>query len=153
MTSHSRMSGSRWVITLSWLSGSWRSYEDLFGIVLLCKNCHLFLISSASVRSIPCLSFVEPIFAWNVPLLSLIFLKRSLVFPILLFSSIYLRWSLRKAFLPKSATPRATVPATLHCWPVPPGDTQTQFCLSLCGVSGTLWTQGLFEPSERLWLE
>ena len=26
LTSHSRMSGSRWVITLSWLSGSWRSY-------------------------------------------------------------------------------------------------------------------------------
>ena len=26
LTSHSRMSGSRWVITLSWLSGSWRSF-------------------------------------------------------------------------------------------------------------------------------
>ena len=60
---------------------------------------HLFLISSASVRSIPFLSFIEPIFAWNVPLVSLIFLKRSLVFPILLFSSISLHWSLRKAFL------------------------------------------------------
>ena len=35
----------------------------------------------------------------NVPLVSLIFLKRSLVFPILLFSSISLHWSLRKAFL------------------------------------------------------
>ena len=33
----------------------------------------------------PFLSFIEPIFAWNVPLVSLIFLKRSLVFPILLF--------------------------------------------------------------------
>ena len=32
-------------------------------------------------------------------LVSLIFLKRSLVFPILLFSSISLHWSLRKAFL------------------------------------------------------
>ena len=32
-------------------------------------------------------------------LVSLIFLKRSLVFPILLFSSIYLHWSLRKFFL------------------------------------------------------
>ena len=41
-----------------------------------------------------------PIFAWNVPLVSLIFLKRSLVFPILLFSSISFHWSLRKAFLP-----------------------------------------------------
>ena len=54
---------------------------------------------SASVRSIPFLSFIEPIFAWNVPLVSLIILKRSLVFPILLFSSISLHWSLRKAFL------------------------------------------------------
>ena len=51
-------------------------------------SCHLFLISSVSVRSIPFLSFIVPIFAWNVPLLSLIFLKRLLVFPILLFSSI-----------------------------------------------------------------
>ena len=62
-------------------------------------SCHLFLISSASVRSIPFLSFIEPIFAWNVPLVSLIFLKRSLVFPILLFPSISFHWSLRKAFL------------------------------------------------------
>src|SRR5574339_617115 len=62
-------------------------------------SCHLFLISSASVRSIPFLSFIEPIFAYNVPLVSLIFLKRSLVFPILLFSSISLHLSLRKAFL------------------------------------------------------
>ena len=35
----------------------------------------------------------------NVPLVSLIFLKRSLVFPILSFSSISLHWSLRKVFL------------------------------------------------------
>ena len=42
---------------------------------------------------------IFPIFAWNVPLVSLIFLKRSLVFPILLFSSISLHWSPRKAFL------------------------------------------------------
>ena len=62
-------------------------------------SCHLFLISSASVRSIQSLSFIVPIFAWNVPLVSLIFLKRSLVFSILLFSSISLHWSLRKAFL------------------------------------------------------
>ena len=36
-------------------------------------SCHLFLIFSASVRSIPFLSFIEPIFEWNVPLVSLIF--------------------------------------------------------------------------------
>jgi len=48
---------------------------------------------------LPVPSPVVPIFAWNVPLVSLIFLKRSLVFPILLFSSISLYWSLRKSFL------------------------------------------------------
>ena len=94
-TSHSRMSGSRSVTTPSWLSGSWRSFLYSYSVY----SCHLFLISSASVRSIPFLSFIEPIFAWNVPLVSLIFLKRSLVFPILLFLSISLQWSLRKAFL------------------------------------------------------
>ena len=62
-------------------------------------SCHLFLISSASVRSVPFLPFIETIFAWNVPLVSLIFLKRSLVFPILLFSFISLHWSLRRTFL------------------------------------------------------
>ena len=60
---------------------------------------HLFLISSDSVRSIPFLSFIKSIYAWNIPLVSLIFLKRSLVFPILFFSSFSLHWSLRKAFL------------------------------------------------------
>ena len=94
LTSHSRMSGSRWVITPLWLSGSWRSF--LYSSVY---SCYLFLISSASVRSIPFLSFIVPTFAWNVPLVSLIFLKRSLVFPILLFSSISLHWLLKKAFL------------------------------------------------------
>ena len=49
-------------------------------------SCHLFLISSASVRSIPFLSFIVPIFAWNNPLGSLIYLKRSLVFHIPLIS-------------------------------------------------------------------
>ena len=89
-----RMSGCWWVITPSWLSGSWRSF--LYSSVCF---CHLFLVSSASVRSILFLSFIELIFAWTVPLVSLIFLKRSLVFPILLFSSVSLHWSLRKVFL------------------------------------------------------
>ena len=30
------------------------------------------------------------------------------------------------------------------------GDAQTQFCLSLCGVPGSWWAQGMFEPSEHL---
>ena len=95
LTSHSKMSGSRWVITPSWLYWSWRSFLYSSSVY----SCHLFLISYASVRSIAFLSFIEPIFAWNIPLVSLIFLKRSLVFPILLFASSSLHWSLRKAFL------------------------------------------------------
>ena len=55
LTSHSRMSGSRWVITPSWLS--WRSFLYSSSVY----SCYLFLISSASVRSIPFLSFIEPI--------------------------------------------------------------------------------------------
>ena len=93
LTSHSKIPSSRWVIIPSWFSGSLRSF--------LCSSvysCYL-LISSASVRSMLFLSFIVPIFALNIPLVSLIFLKRALVFPILLFSSISLHCSLRKAFV------------------------------------------------------
>ena len=48
LTSHSRMSGSRWVITPSWLSELWRSFLYSSSV----HSCYLFLISSASVRSI-----------------------------------------------------------------------------------------------------
>ena len=82
----------RWVITPLWLSGSLRHNSSVYSF-------HFFLISSVSVRSIPFLSFIVPVFAWNVPLVSLIFLKRSLVFPILLFSFISLPCSLKKAFI------------------------------------------------------
>ena len=71
----------------------------IFFVQFFCVFLPPLLISSASVRPIPFLSFIEPIFVWNVPLVSLLFLKRSLVFPILLFSSISLHWSRRKAFL------------------------------------------------------
>ena len=33
------------------------------------------------------------------------------------------------------------------------GDAQMQFCLSLCGVSGSWCSQRLFKPSEHLWHE
>ena len=71
LTLHSRMSGSRWVITPSWLSGSWRSFLYSSSVY----SYHVFLKSSAPLRSILFLSFTVPIFAWNVPLVSLIFLK------------------------------------------------------------------------------
>ena len=83
--------------------GEWSHYrgylgpEDLFLYSSSVYSCHL--LSSASVRSIQFLSFIMPIFAWSVHLVSLIFWKRSLVFPILFFSSISLCWSWRKAFL------------------------------------------------------
>ena len=62
LTSHSRMFGPRWVIIPSWLSGLWSSFLYSSSVY----SCYHFLISSASVRSIPFLSFIEPIFAWNL---------------------------------------------------------------------------------------
>ena len=59
--------------------------------------------------------------------------------------------SSKKAYAtPKSAAPRAPAPAAGHCWPGPPQETQIQFWLHLCGVSGSWCAQGLFEPFELL---
>ena len=93
LTSHSRMSGSEWQATSSWLSRSLRSllYSSVYSF-------HLFLISSALIRTLPLLSYIVPIFGWNVPLIFPIFLKRSLALPFLLFSSISLYCPLMKAF-------------------------------------------------------
>ena len=107
LTSHSRMSGSRWVVKPSWLSGSWRSFLYSYSLY----SCHLFLISAASLRSILFLSFSVPFFVWIGPMVSLIFLKRSLVSLILLFSSISLHCSVRKAFFFFFLTP-----CLLFCW-------------------------------------
>ena len=95
LTSHSRMSGSRWVITPSWF---YLGHEDLLCNVLLCilatsSSYILLLLGPYHFCPLLCPSLHD------VPLVSLIFLKRSLVCPILLFSSISLHWSLRKAFL------------------------------------------------------
>ena len=94
LTSHSRISASRRVITPSQLS---RSLRSLYSSCVY--SCHLFLTFLASFRSIPFLYFIVPIFAQNIPLISLIFLKSSPVFPSLLFSCISLHCSVRKAFL------------------------------------------------------
>ena len=53
LTSHSRISGSRWVTTPSWFFRSLRPF--LYSSVY---SCHLFLSSSASVRSWLFLSFL-----------------------------------------------------------------------------------------------
>ena len=70
------MADCRWVIIPLWLSGSLRSFLYSSSVY----SCHLFLTPSVFVRSLPFLPFIVPIFTWNVPLGSLIFLKRSLVF-------------------------------------------------------------------------
>ena len=76
LTSHSRLSGSRWVITLSWLSGLWLAF--LYSSVY---SCHLFLISSASVSSISFLSFIVPIFGISNFLEEIYSLSHSIVSP------------------------------------------------------------------------
>jgi len=94
LTSQSRMFTSRWMITSSWLLENY----GLSCIVFLCVLGHLLLISSVSVRFLLFLSFIVPILRWNVSLKYPVFLKRSLVFPILFFSSVSLHCSLKKAF-------------------------------------------------------
>ena len=58
LTSHSRLSCSSWVMASSWLSELWRSFLYSSSVY----SCHLFLISFASVRSIPFLSLLCPCF-------------------------------------------------------------------------------------------
>ena len=67
LTSHYGMSGSKWVTTPLWLFGSLRHF--LYNSCVY--SCHLFLISSASAKFFWFLSFIVPISAWNVPLVSL----------------------------------------------------------------------------------
>ena len=59
-------------------------------------SCHLFLISSASVRSLSILFFIMLVLAWNVPLISSVFLRRGLVFALLLFSFVSLHCSFKE---------------------------------------------------------
>ena len=94
LTVHPRLSGSIWVTTLLWLSGSLRPFYTVFCVCLPPLLSIFYLVTS-----LPFLSFIMPILVWNIYLLSLIFLKISLVFPILLFSYISLHGSLKKAFL------------------------------------------------------
>ena len=47
--------------------------------------------------------------------------------------------------IPKSAAPRSPVPVAVHLQLLTSsGNTQTRFCLSLCGVPGSWCSQGLF---------
>ena len=60
-------------------------HEDFFLYSSSVYSCHLFLLSPSSVRSIPFLSFIKPIFAWNSPLVSLIFWRDLQSFPLYCF--------------------------------------------------------------------
>ena len=59
--------------------------------------------------------------------------------------------SKRAYAIPRSTAPKASAPVAVHCWPIPPQEIVKQFCLSLCGVSGSWGAQGFFEPCEYLW--
>ena len=63
LTLDAGMSVTRWVITPSWLSRSLRSFLYTYSMY----PSQFLLISSTSFRSIPFLSFIVPIFAWNIP--------------------------------------------------------------------------------------
>ena len=54
-TLHLRMSGSRWVITRSWLSGSWRYFLYNSSVY----SCHLFLTLQGSQNPPPYLRIIE----------------------------------------------------------------------------------------------
>ena len=86
LTSHSRMSGSRHGVSEWSNHHDYLGHEDIFCTVLLCI---LFLISSASVRSLPFLSFIVPIFAWNIPWVSPIFFSLSYSIVFLFFTALF----------------------------------------------------------------
>ena len=86
LASHSRMSGSRWVITPSWLSVSWRCY-----LLLLLFFVQFFCVFMPPFLNIFCFCLVHTIsvlywahLCMKCSLGTSNFLKRSLVFPILL---------------------------------------------------------------------
>ena len=101
LTSHSRMSDSSWVITPSWISGSWRSFfvcvkiffvqfcvflPPLLNILCFCQvhtTSLLYWAHLCTKCSLGISSFLEEIFS----------LSHSIVF------LYFLHWSLRKAFL------------------------------------------------------
>ena len=80
---------------------------------------HLFLSPSVSTRSQPLMSFIVPIFGQNVLLILPIFLKRSLVFPLLFFSSSFIHCSLIKVFLSLCAILRKSAFGWMYLSPSP----------------------------------
>ena len=92
LTSHPRISI---VTTPSWLFELLRPFFVLFFCVFLLPLLNLLCFCEVHTISVLYCAHL----CINVPLVPLIFLKRFLVFPILLFSSISFHCSLKKAFL------------------------------------------------------
>ena len=91
LTSYSRMSGSRWVTTPSWLSTSLQSslYSSfVYSYRLFLISCFCFVLTvSVPYHAHPCVKCSLDISNWA---------KESLVFPVLLFSSMYSHYSLKR---------------------------------------------------------
>ena len=86
------MSSYRWMTT-QLLSGSLRPFLYSSSVFLPPLNIFCFCYS------LPFLSFIVTISAWNVPLISPICLRDSVVFPVLFFPSVSLHCSFKMAFL------------------------------------------------------
>ena len=95
LTSHSGMSGS----TPSWLSGSLTSFLYSSSVY----SCHLFLVSSASVRSLPFLSFIVPLVA--PILLSNLYFLQFYYFPLILAVFTYEDFLIFPCYSPELCTP------------------------------------------------
>ena len=101
LTSHSRMSGSRWVVIPLWLSGSWRSFLYSFSVY----SCHLFLyhlLLLGSYYSVCYCAHLCMIISLGISnfLEEISSLSNSIVFlyVFLFFFFFFLHWSLWKAF-------------------------------------------------------
>ena len=119
------MSGSRWVITPSWLSGSWISFLYSSSVY----SCHLFLISSASIRSLLFLSlfpslnkcslgvsnFLEEISSFSHSLVFLYFFALITEKPFLPLLAFLWNSALRWKYLPFSPLPFASLPFSAIC--------------------------------------
>ena len=139
LTSHSRISGSRWMITPSWLSGLWRSFLYSSSVY----SCHLFLISSASVRSTPFLpycahvcmkrslgisNFLEEISSLSHSIVSLYFLHSSLRKAFLCLLAILWNSALKWVYFSFSHLPFTSLLSQLFV--KPPQTTILPFCIS-----------------------
>ena len=92
LTVHSQMSGSRWVTTPSWVIKTFLYSSSVY-------SCHLFLISSASVTSLPFLFLYCAHLCMKCSLGISNFIEKISSLSHSLFSSICLHCSLKKAFL------------------------------------------------------